>query len=317
VAALALIASQHFNVEVGLSLLSDRWAGADYWERRGDTTLTRDAVIERSEVVVIGIDGGGLDDLFGLALLGRDRVTKEWLLWSHAWAHVGVLERRKSIATRLLEFQADGDLTIVDDELADVSAIVAIVAEVKELGLLGAVAVDPAGLGEFVDAMAEIDVTQESKLLVGVGQGYRMMNAIKTAERRLASGMLRHGGSKLMTWCVGNLKIEPTATAIRATKQNAGDAKIDPAMAMFDAVDIMTTNPEPQGGPSFYDTMTDEEAARLGMQIDARSSHIPALSASIPADDRAILADPSHPEFEAARQRYYDAAELVDDELDL
>jgi len=47
-----------------------------------------------------------------------------------------------------------------------------------------------------------------------------------------------------MDWCIGNLKIEPTATAIRATKQNAGDAKIDPAMALFNAVTIMATNPE-------------------------------------------------------------------------
>jgi phage terminase large subunit-like protein len=47
-----------------------------------------------------------------------------------------------------------------------------------------------------------------------------------------------------MDWCVANLKIEPTATAIRATKQNAGDAKIDPAMALFNAVTVMSTNPE-------------------------------------------------------------------------
>lgn len=251
VAALALIASQHFNVEVGLSLLSDRWAGADYWERRGEPGLTREEVLARSEVVVVGIDGGGLDDLFGLAVLGRDRETKQWLLWSHAWAHTSVLERRKSIAVRLLEFQAAGEMTIVDDELDDVSAIVAIVAEVKQAGLLGAVAVDPAGLGEFVDALAEIEVTQDAKLLIGVGQGYRMMHAIKTGERRLASGMLLHSGSGLMAWCIGNLKIEPTATAIRATKMNAGDAKIDPAMAMFNAIDIMSSNPEAQGEPEY------------------------------------------------------------------
>ena len=71
--------------------------------------------------------------------------------------------------------------------------------------------------------------------------------AIKTAERRLARGMLRHGGSSLMAWCIGNLKIEATATAIRATKQGAGDQKIDPAMAMFDAIDIMSANPEATG----------------------------------------------------------------------
>jgi phage terminase large subunit-like protein len=51
--ALALIASQHFNVEIGLSLMSDRWAGAEFWARRTDASLTREAVCERSEVIVI------------------------------------------------------------------------------------------------------------------------------------------------------------------------------------------------------------------------------------------------------------------------
>jgi phage terminase large subunit-like protein len=244
-------AAKHLNVEIGLNLRTDRWSGADFWERRADPTLTRDALLERSEVVIVGIDGGGLDDLFGLALLGRDRDTKGWLLWSHAWCHRGVLERRKSIASRLDDFAAAGELTIVDDALGDISDIVAIVEEVKDLGLLGGVAVDPAGLGEFVDAMASIDVTVENKMLVGIGQGYRTMNAIKTAERRLANGTLSHGGSQMMAWCVGNVKIEPTATAIRATKQNAGDAKIDPWAAMIDAVDLMSTNPEAFGG-SYY-----------------------------------------------------------------
>jgi phage terminase large subunit-like protein len=52
-----------------------------------------------------------------------------------------------------------------------------------------------------------------------------------------------------MDWCVGNVKIEPTATAIRATKQSAGDAKIDPWMAMMDAVTVMVRDPKPQHRP--------------------------------------------------------------------
>ena len=247
--ALALIASQHFNVEIGLSLMSDRWAGAEFWERQADKSLTLDAIIERSEVVIAGIDGGGLDDLFGLAVLGRCRETKNWLLWSHAWCHVGVLERRKSIASKLREFEAAGELTIVADQLGDLSAIVAIVDRVKDAGLLGSVAVDPAGLGELVDELAQIGVTQEAKTLIGIGQGYRLMNAIKTAERRLANGTLLHGGSGLMAWCVGNVRIEPTATAIRATKMNAGDAKIDPWAAAMNAIDVMSSNPT---GESVY-----------------------------------------------------------------
>ena len=63
-----------------------------------------------------------------------------------------MLERRKSIAARLMDFSATGELTIVDDQLDDLSAIVETVERIKDAGLLGAVAVDPAGLGELVDS---------------------------------------------------------------------------------------------------------------------------------------------------------------------
>jgi phage terminase large subunit-like protein len=235
--------AKHVNVEIGLRLRSNRWAGAEYWSRRADPALTLDAVLERSETVVVGIDGGGLDDLFGLAVLGRDRDTKHWLAWCHAWCHAGVLERRKTIAARLRDFAASGDLTIVDDALGDLSGIVAIIERARDAGTLAEVGVDPAGLGELVDALADVEITQDNKLLVGVGQGYRLMNAVKTAERRLANGTLWHSGSRLMEWCVGNVKIEATATAIRATKQSAGDAKIDPWCALMNACDRMSYNP--------------------------------------------------------------------------
>ncbi|MDR7040563.1 phage terminase large subunit-like protein [Methylobacterium sp. BE186] len=244
-------ATQHLNVEIGLALRSDRWAGAEFWQGRVEAGLTLDSLIERSEVVCIGIDGGGLDDLFGLCALGREKGTRDWLAWTHAWCHAGVLERRKSIASQLRDFEVAGELTIVADELGDIAAIIEIVEQVKDAGLLACVGVDPAGLGEFIEALAEIEVTQEDKLVVGVPQGYGMMNAIKTAERKLANGTLRHSGSGLMAWAVSNLKIEPTATAIRATKQNAGDAKIDPAMALFDAVVPMSLNPEPARAPEY------------------------------------------------------------------
>jgi phage terminase large subunit-like protein len=240
---LALFASQHFNVEIGISLRGDRWPGSEFWRKQTDATLDFQSVLDRSETVVVGIDGGGLDDLFGLAILGRCRDTKDWLLWSHAWCHSGVLTRRKSIASRLEDFAARGELTIVDDELGDVSQIVDLIGNVNEAGLLASVAVDPAGIGEFIDALAQIQITPESKKVVGAPQGFGMMNALKTAERKLANGTLWHSDCALMDWAISNVKIEPTATAIRATKQNAGDAKIDPAMALFDAVTVMAQSP--------------------------------------------------------------------------
>lgn len=241
--------AKHLNVEIGMNLRANRWPGADFWAKRGDQAITLEYMYDHCDVIVPGLDGGGLDDLYGFAALGRHKVTRDWLLWTHAWCHKGVLDRRKTIADRLRDFAKAGELTIVEDELDDISAIVDIIAEIKQRGLLAAVAVDPAGLGEMIEALDEIGVTQEEGLLVGAPQGYAMMNAIKTAERKLTNGTLKHSGSKLMSWCVSNLKIEPTATAIRATKQNAGDAKIDPVMALFDAVTVMSRNPAaPEGG---------------------------------------------------------------------
>jgi phage terminase large subunit-like protein len=106
----------------------------------------------------------------------------------------------------------------------------------------------------MVEALAAIGVTVENGNLIGAPQGFGMMNAIKTAERKLQNGTLRHAPSALMDWCVGNVKIEPTATAIRATKQNAGDAKIDPWAALMNAVTVMVRNPEPTRKVSAYET---------------------------------------------------------------
>ena len=83
-AAVALIASQHFNVQVGMWLRADGWAGAHYWSRGVEAGLSLDGVLARSEAVVVGIDGGGLDDLLGIAVLGREKDTKTHLAWTHA-----------------------------------------------------------------------------------------------------------------------------------------------------------------------------------------------------------------------------------------
>src|SRR5262245_13608694 len=114
-AAIALIASQHFNVQIGMSLRADGWAGANYWDRGREDGLTLEAVLGRSEAVCVGIDGGGLDDLLGIAVLGREKGTAQWLAWTHALISPEGLERRKANGPFYEKFQADGDLTVVEE----------------------------------------------------------------------------------------------------------------------------------------------------------------------------------------------------------
>src|SRR5690606_25311934 len=154
--------AKHLNVEIGQAHRNNRWAGVDFWARQEDPSLTLESLLDRSEVVVVGIDGGGLDDLFGLAVVGRDAETKDWLVWWHAWCQAGVLARRKSLGSQIRDCERDGDLTIVDDELADISQIIEVIADISQRGLLASVAVDPPGLGEMIEALDEIGVTQEA-----------------------------------------------------------------------------------------------------------------------------------------------------------
>lgn len=235
--------AKHGNIEIGLNLRSDRWAGADFWEQQGKyPKLTLKSLLERSEVVDVGIDGGGLDDLLGFAVVGRDKTTREWLVWTHAWAHPSVMERRKSEAARFLDFAKDGNLTLVTDMGQDVDDVAQIVAQIADAGLLDKIGVDQSGLGGIMDALIEADIDPEK--IVGISQGWKMTGAIKTAERKLAEGVLVHGGQPLMNWCVGNARIEPRGNAVIITKQAAGTAKIDPLMALFNAVTLMSLNPE-------------------------------------------------------------------------
>lgn len=267
--AMRIFCAKHLNIQVGMNMAGDRWAGSDFWEAAGEPGLTLEALLERCEVVVAGIDGGGLDDLLGLCILGRERVEttlqvpehrdesgalvpaqtvrkKRWLAWHRAWAHRIVLERRKEIAPRLLDFVKDGDLVLVPEPGDDVRAVADIICQVRDAGLLpekNAIGVDAAGIGDILDELAgeERGITPEQ--IVGVSQGWRLTGAIKTTERKLAGRQLVHAGVPLMAWSVSNAKAEAKGNAMAITKQMAGTAKIDPLMATFDAVSLMALNP--------------------------------------------------------------------------
>lgn len=241
--------AKHLNVEIGLNLRTDRWPGADFWEAQGIEILTLDELLKRSEVAVVGIDGGGLDDLLGLAVIGRERKTRRWLLWVHAWAHKIVLERRMEIAPALRDFAADGDLTIVEQPGQDVIEVADIICRVRDARLLPdekSIGVDPAGIGDVVDELTDPDVSRGFTMeqIIGISQGWRLSGAIKTTERKIAGKEMVHSGCRLMAWCVGNAKVVPSGNATLITKQISGTAKIDPLMAVFNAVSLMSLNPE-------------------------------------------------------------------------
>lgn len=234
--------AKHLNIEIGLNLRSDRWAGVDFWEQQAQRVSFED-LLRRSEVITVGIDGGGLDDLLGASAVGRDAKTREWLCWCHAWAHEIAIRRRKSEESRFNDFVKAGDLTIVKRVGQDTEEVAEYVSRIYEAELLDKIGIDPSGVGQILDALIEAGIPADA--VVGVSQGWRLGGAIKTTERKLAEGILIHGGQPMMAWCVGNARVEPKGNAILITKQASGKGKIDPLMALFNAVSLMSLNPEP------------------------------------------------------------------------
>jgi phage terminase large subunit-like protein len=228
--------------------MNDRWPGAEYWLQATDPTLTLQSLMARSEVCVAGIDGGGLDDLFGLTVIGREKGTKKWLAWSRAWAHPDVLERRKDIAPALLDFEKSGDLWVCKNATQDITDAADLIVEVFEAGLMppeAGVGLDPYGVAALVDELASRGLPDE--LLVSIRQGAALSPATWGMERKLKDGTLVHADQPMMNWCVTNAKVEVRGGAVLITKQTAGRAKIDPLVSCFNAAMLMSRNPDASG----------------------------------------------------------------------
>ncbi len=235
--------AKHLNIEIGMNLRANRWAGAEFWNQQKHV-FGLDQLIEQSDVITIGIDGGGLDDLLGSAVLGRlKKDPRVWWLWNHAWANKVALERRKENIPKYQDFEKEGSLTVVEKVGEDIDQLAAIAKKVYDSGKLNKIGLDPQGLGGLLDGLLGVGIPQEQ--LVGVPQGHRLMGYIMTAERKLAEGNLWHAGQQLMTWCAGNARVVMIGNGMRITKQESGVGKIDPLIATFNAVALMSSNPEP------------------------------------------------------------------------
>ena len=257
--------SQYLNIEIGLGLKSEHWPGARHWEKNGDPDLTLADILEQSDLITIGGDGGGLDDILGLTVVGREAGTGQWLVWTHGWLHRDVLSLRKQEAPRFLDFERAGDLDLVDSLDEAFEAFADLCDQVHETGKLAGVGLDPVGVKIIVDKLARRGMAQrvpDGGPVVGVRQGYTLQGAIKSIEGLLSDGRITHGAQDFLAWQVGNARVKVTGNAIMVTKQASGIAKIDCLMALFDAGFLMLDAPEADG-PSIYNNVAERPAGFL------------------------------------------------------
>jgi len=233
--------AKRLNVEIGINLRANRWAGAEYWLQQSKE-FTLDKLIEQSDVITCGIDGGGLDDLLGFAVLGRHNKSRKWWLWNHAWCNKTAVERRKENAPKYADYEKEKSLTIVERIGDDIDQLAAIAKKCFDSGKLDKIGLDPLGLGGLLDGLLDAGIPEDK--LIAVAQGFKLMGYILTTERKLAEGNLYHAGQDLMTWCVGNARAVIKGNGMMISKQESGVGKIDPLIATFNAVALMSMNPE-------------------------------------------------------------------------
>lgn len=266
---LRIFLAKHLNVEIGLNLRADRWPGAELWQDAAKLPrVTLTYLIQHCEVVAGGVDGGGLDDLLGAAMIGREKnwtevvipehhdeatgelipeeriMVQRWVAWMHAWMHPSVLLRRQDIASKLNDLKKAGLVTLVTRAGQDCEQMAACFSRIDKSGLLFQIGFDPSAIGALIDALLQAGVDAEK--MVKVNQGYKLAGSIKAVERKLWEGVLVHDGNGLGNWVVSNAKVVVRGNGVYVTKQVSGTAKIDPLIALFNAADIMQLNPEAQ-----------------------------------------------------------------------
>lgn len=268
---LQVFLAKHLNVEIGMRLSHDRWRGADYWEAAAEPGLTLPDLLARCEVAVIGIDGGGLDDLLGLCVMGREKETRRWLVWTQAICSRDVLLIRQDIASRLEDFEKAGDVKFLE-EFDAMDCLGEIVDQVEAAGLLPAkhaVAVDPNNASDIFEMLGKRGIVEPK--LFRVLQGRRLTPAINRLPGKLKHKTLLHSGSPMMNWCVSNAKCVRSGNDMLVTKQVSGSAKIDPVIALLNATIVMSFNPVAEPKPeSVYEKMArDRAVAKAAAQQQA------------------------------------------------
>lgn len=260
--SLQSIVSKHLNVQIGLDLGADAWPAAQYWTETADSALKSIAdLCNRCEVITAGIDGGGLEDLMGLTLTGRVTGTvDQYLSWSHAWVHDGLLERRKEIADRLRDFERQGDLTISPDTDVHADQLAAMIAAVHKRDLLAGIGVDPARMASVQRALANegiIDAEEpDPKFFVKVRQGWSLYSPMLWMELALVAGRYKHADQPIVDWNMGNAKVVARGNAMLVTKEVSGKAKIDLVISSLCAAELMSYNPSARTGGYSLDALT-------------------------------------------------------------
>lgn len=233
--ALRAFNSQNLNILPDASTAEGKWMAPAIWDEAADDLLSLEALIEECAHIAVGTDAGGLDDPSAIAVLGETS-DGEHLLWTAQWLSRQGYNKRKTV-NPYDKFIAAGELEIFDGGDADIEGFAEIVKTVsagsgKKLVGIG---IDSYGASDVAGALSA-----HGAEVIAVPQSWKLTPAITFFERRLAAGTLRHSGSAMLSWNVGNAVVERRGNAKSISKATiVGPGKIDGLAASLTAAAVL------------------------------------------------------------------------------
>ena len=222
--------AKYLNIEIQIDQSQNIWQGADFW-LQNEKTLSLKTILDKSDIIYIGIDGGGLDDLTGLAVLGIDN-KGFWRVWCFAYGYDTVLQRA-GLAARLKEYQIKGECLIVDKIGQDSEELEKTVKKIYDTGKVSKIGIDPRGVGDILGCLKDLGI--QGDIIENINQGVYLQSADITLQRRLAQNSVAIARSELMRFCVSNAIIETRGDDTFLSKKSS-QFKIDPLMALLNCV---------------------------------------------------------------------------------
>lgn len=202
------------------------WLDLSIWDE-GATDLP-DLEERRGERCWLGVDLGRVSDLTAIVAAFRDP-DGGFSLYPFVFAPEDAIAARKELYAPWVK---DGWLTPSPGAVTDFTQIEQTIRDLCQRFDVAEIAYDRWGGTHMMQRLGE-----EGLPVFDHGQGVIGMNKpMQAFERAVLSRKLKHGGSPLMRWCVGNVSIEMDAAAnIKPNKRKSKD-KIDPVVAAVMAI---------------------------------------------------------------------------------
>ena len=254
--------NQFLNVPPGMHRTEHSWEGTAYWDACYDETISEpgilglQALLDRCDVAVAGIDGGSIQDWLGLVILGIDRETGRWLAWGHAWAHERYINEKPEYGAKVRAFERRGEITVVPDlgdpkpgetrrsiDLDEMVDVLCLCNEYNVFPKVAAIGIDGVAGVHYEQRIvgADDEYAPASEQIGRIKQGAWLHDAITGLPRRMQNGRFGHCGSDAMHWCATNAQMTRKANGYYAITREgiARDQKMDLFIALLNATFVM------------------------------------------------------------------------------